>query len=261
MSDRNWYIGIAIGVIVLVGAVLIVVLPKKSGSGSEGGGSGGSGGGGGNMPDGCGNCFMADADCAPVPDQQGFYNSDNNNLNAVDIRCAKYFIENGKNVPDDNNAKSKSTFINKKLGSMCDILMVAKDGNCGSCYQQVYNAHLDKCTPAGAIRRDKPDMTCATLMADMDCGKKIDMYLDPGNPPLSPTDPDYHNYKQVQDCYFQAAQSYKNSFPAPPSDPKTPSLTPENIIQSCTQDCQTEDSHYFPFKPCLQACSDACNRP
>jgi hypothetical protein len=252
MSDRNWYIGIAIGVVVLISAVLIVVLPKKSGDGSEGG-SGNmpsrGGGGGGNMPDGCGNCFMADADCAPVPDpnQQGAYV---NSPNALGIQCAKYFVENGQYVLYDPrnppNPALQSTFINSNLAGACDNLMVAKDGNCGSCYQQVYNAHLDKCTRAGDIRRDKPDMTCATLMANMDCGA-IDTYVK--ETPI-PTDPDYVIHKQVQDCYFQGVNTYKNSFRNPP----------ENIIQSCTQDCQQEDSHYFPFKPCGTACSDACNR-
>lgn len=270
MSDRNWYIGIAIGVVVLISAVLIVVLPKKSGSeGGSGsgnmpsGGGGGGGGGGGNMPDGCGNCFMADADCAPVPDpnQQGAYV---NSPNAHGIQCAKYFVENGQYVPYDSrnppNPALQSTFINSNLAGACDNLMVAKDGNCGSCYQQVYNAHLDKCTRPGDITPSNPDMTCATLTANLDCGA-IDGFLTnplPANPNM---DPNYDIHKKVQDCYFQAAQSYKNSFPAPPSDPKTPSLTPENIIDSCTEKCQTENQKYFRLEPCLQACRHACNRP
>jgi len=167
MSDRNWYIGIAIGVVVLISAVLIVVLPKKSGGGSGRSGGGGNmpsgGGGGGNMPGGCGNCFMADADCAPVPDpnQQGAYV---NSPNALGIQCAKYFVENGQYVPYDPrnppNPALQSTFINSNLAGACDNLMVAKDGNCGSCYQQVYNAHLDKCNQAGDIRPNNPTNQC-----------------------------------------------------------------------------------------------------
>lgn len=251
MSDRNWYIGIAIGVVVLISAVLIVVLPKKSEGGSGRGGGGIGGGGGGNMPGGCGNCFMADADCAPVPDpnQQGAYV---NSPNALGIQCAKYFVENGQYVPYDPrnppNPALQSTFINSNLAGACDNLMIAKDGNCGSCYQQVYNAHLDKCIQAGDIRPSKPNMTCATLMANMDCGT-IDSYLTTQLPANPNTDPNYAIHKQVQDCYFQAAQSYKNSFKTPPT----------NLNQACAQDCQQEDTHYFPLKPCATACTHACN--
>ena len=265
MSETKWYIGIGVCLVVLVTVVLLVVLPKKSGSGNTPSGNTPSGNTpsgntpSGNQPSGCGNCFMADADCAPVFDQtQGVYM---NSPNASSIQCAKYYVENGQFVPYDprnpSNPALQSTVVNSNLSGACDNLMVAVDGNCGTCYQQVYNAHLDKCNQAGDRRPSKPNMTCATLMGNMDCGT-IDSYLTtplPANPNM---DPNYAIHKQVQDCYFQAAQSYKDSFPAPPSDPNTPSLAPTNLIQTCVQDCQQEDSHYFPFKPCGKACVDAC---
>lgn len=253
MSETKWYIGIGVCLAVLIAVVLVVVLPKKSGAGNQPSGNQPSGNQpsgnqpSGNMPSGCGNCFMADADCAPVfnATQNVYMNSPN----ASSIQCAKYYVENGQFVPYDprnpSNPALQSTLVNSNLSGACDNLMVAVDGNCGTCYQQVYNTHLDKCNQAGDIRPSKPNMTCATLMGNMDCGT-IDSYLTDPLPAI--TDPTYATRKQVQDCYFQAAQSYKNSFTTPPT----------NLIQACVQDCQQEDSHYFPFKPCGTACSDAC---
>lgn len=270
MSETKWYIGIGVCLVVLVTVVLLVVLPKKSGSGNQPSGNQPSGNQpsgnqpSGNMPSGCANCFMADADCAPVfnATQNVYMNSPN----ASSIQCAKYYVENG-DPRNPSNPDLQSTLVNSNLAGACDNLMVAVDGNCGTCYQQVYNAHLDKCTQAGDIRSSKPNMTCATLMGNMDCGT-IDSYLTtllPANPNM---DPNYAIHKQVQDCYFQAVQSYKESLSkecvnncqqANSHIQECVKDCKENSYnQDCTRDCQQEDSHYFPFKPCGTACSDAC---
>ena len=81
------------------------------------------------------------------------------------------------------------------------------------------------------------------------------------------TDTDYAIHKQVQDCYFQAAQSYKDSLVKECLN----NCQENSHIQQCVQDCQQKNIHnqdceegcqtannYFRLKPCGIACSYAC---
>lgn len=140
---------------------------------------------------------------------------------------------------------------NKGLeGSICAELGIASGENsiCASAYKGVHDQY---CTSGiDPIVHGNTDMSCQTLLGGMECST-IDGYLTAQ--PL-PTDPNYSTIMNVKKCYFDAANNFKNSL----AKEKNP---PENIIQSCFQNCEEGN---FNVKPCGgmmgpgNACYDAC---